>query len=156
MTTKEQVRIHVRWMIRRDMAEVLAIESASFDSPWDEEDFKKCLRERNCIGMVAEKGEQVVGYMLYELHKRRLDILNFAVAPYWRRRAIGTQMVDKLISKMSSHRRTVISVPVADSNLPAQLFFRASGFRAVRVERDYFDEPKQDAYLMHYILRTQL
>ncbi len=155
MITREQARVHVRWMIRRDMLEVLAIEKYSFDTPWTEEDFLAILRYRNCIGMVSGVGDTVVGYMLYELHKRRLDILNFAVHPEWRRRGVATQMVDKLVSKLSSHRRTSILVHVADNNLTGQLFFRSAGFRAIRVERDYYDEPKRDAYLMRYHLGVQ-
>ena len=78
---KAQVRVHIRWMIRRDMPEVLAIEHASFDFPWCEEEFLRVLRQRNCIGMVAEVGEQVVGFMIYELHKNKLHVLDFATPP---------------------------------------------------------------------------
>ena len=53
-----QVPVHIRWMIRRDMAEVLEIERAAFEFPWFEEEFIRCLRQRNCIGMVAEHGER--------------------------------------------------------------------------------------------------
>src|SRR4029077_14056264 len=80
-TEKEQVRVHIRWMIRRDMPEVLQTEQSSFEFAWTEEDFLRCLRQRNCIGMVAEQGEKVVGFMIYELHKMKLHILNFAVYP---------------------------------------------------------------------------
>ncbi len=76
---QQQLRAHIRWMIRRDMAEVLEIESEGFEFPWREEDFIRCLRQRNCIGMVAEHAERVVGFMIYELHKTRLHLLNFAV-----------------------------------------------------------------------------
>jgi hypothetical protein len=75
-TEKEQVRVHIRWMIRRDMPEVLQTEQESFEFAWTEEDFLRCLRQRNCIGMVAEQGEKVVGFMIYELHKSKLHILN--------------------------------------------------------------------------------
>ena len=84
-TEKEQVRVHIRWMIRRDMPEVLQTEQESFEYAWTEEDFLRCLRQRNCIGMVAEQGEKVVGFMIYELHKSKLHILNFAVHPACRR-----------------------------------------------------------------------
>ena len=111
---KEQARVHIRWMIRRDMPEVLQTEQLSFEYAWNEEDFLRCLRQRNCIGMVAEQGEKVVGFMIYELHKSRLNILNFAVSPAYRRVAIGAQMVAKLISKLSSHRRTRITLEVRE------------------------------------------
>ena len=77
---KQAVSVQIRWMIRRDMPEVLKIEHESFEFNWTEEDFLACLRQRNCIGMVAEHDNRVVGFMIYELHKTRLHILNFAVA----------------------------------------------------------------------------
>lgn len=149
-TEKQQVRVHIRWMIRRDMPEVLNIEQESFDYAWTEEDFLRCLRQRNCIGMVAEHGEQVVGFMIYELHKAKLHILNFAVHPDWSRQTIGSQMVAKLISKLSSHRRTRITLEVRERNLPGQLFFSKQGFRASRVLRAFYDDSGEDAYLMEY------
>jgi ribosomal-protein-alanine N-acetyltransferase len=149
-TEKEQVRVHIRWMIRRDMPEVLQTEQQSFEYPWTEEDFLRCLRQRNCIGMVAEQGEKVVGFMIYELHKAKLHILNFAVNPDWRRNGVGAQMVAKLISKLSSHRRTRITLEVRETNLTAQLFFRHQGFKAVRVLRCYYEDSGEDAFLMHY------
>ena len=151
-TEKEQVRVHIRWMIRRDMPEVLQTEQESFEFAWTEEDFLRCLRQRNCIGMVAEHGEKVVGFMIYELHKNKLHILNFAVHPAWRRLGVGAQMVAKLISKLSSHRRTRITLEVRETNLVAQLFFRAQGFRAVRVLRGYYEDSGEDAFLMQYQL----
>src|SRR5437773_1339423 len=155
-TEKELMRVHIRWMIRRDMPEVLQTEQQSFEYAWTEEDFLRCLRQRNCIGMVAECGEKVVGFMIYELHKTKLHILNFAVHPMQRRRGVGAQMVAKLVSKLSSHRRTRITLEVRETNLPAQLFFRAQGFRAVRVLRGFYDDSGEDAFLMQYRLAVDL
>ena len=149
-TEKEQVRVHIRWMIRRDMPEVLQTEQESFEYAWTEEDFLRCLRQRNCIGMVAEQGERVVGFMIYELHKAKLHILNFAVHPQYRRYGVGGQMVAKLIGKLSSHRRTKITLAVRETNLTAQLFFRDQIFRAVKVLRGYYEDSGEDAFLMQY------
>ena len=149
-TEKETVRVHIRWMIRRDMPEVLQTETESFEFAWTEEDFLRCLRQRNCIGMVAEQGERVVGFMIYELHKSKLHILNFAVSPSCRRSAVGMQMVTKLISKLSSHRRTRITLEVRETNLAAQLFFRKQDFRALKVLRAYYEDSGEDAFVMQY------
>jgi [ribosomal protein S18]-alanine N-acetyltransferase len=149
-STKDRVRVHIRWMIRRDMPEVLRAEQESFDYSWTEDDFLRCLRQRNCIGMVAEHEDRVVGFMIYELHKTKLHVLNFAVDPAWRRVGVGTQMVTKLIGKLSSHRRTKITLAVRESNLAAQLFFRSQAFQATRVLRGYYEDSGEDAYLMHY------
>lgn len=150
MPVKKTIRVHIRWQIKRDMAEVLCIEGRSFEFPWSEEDFIRCLRQRNCIGMVAEHGEEVVGYMVYELHKSHLHILNFAVAEAYRRQGVGRQMANKLISKLSSQRRTRITLEVRETNLPAQMFFKELDFRATNVLRSYYEDSPEDAYLMQY------
>jgi ribosomal-protein-alanine N-acetyltransferase len=142
-------------MIRRDMSEVLEIEQQSFEFPWSEEDFIRCLRQRNCIGMVAEYEERVVGFMIYELHKSRLHILNFAVASDCRRHGIGRQMTEKLVGKLSAQRRNRIMLEVRETNLNAQLFFRNVGFRAISVLRDFYDDTTEDAYLMQYRYRPE-
>ncbi len=142
--------VHIRWMIRRDMPSVLAIEQECFEFPWYEDDFVRCLRQRNCIGMVAEASERVVGFMIYELHKHRLHVLNFAVHEQFRRRGVGSQMAKKLITKLSHDRRSRVMLEVRETNLPAQLFFRTLGFRAVSVLRDYYEDTPEDAYVMQY------
>src|SRR5262249_8934318 len=149
-TDKERLRVDIRWMIRRDMPEVLQTEQASFEYAWTEEDFLRCLWQRNCFGMVAEQGEKVVGFMIYELHKAKLHILNFAVHPGWRKLGVGAQMVAKLISKLSSHRRTRITLEVRETNLAAQLFFRRQEFKATRVLRGYYEDSGEDAFVMEY------
>ncbi len=142
--------VHIRWMIRRDMPSVLAIEEASFEFPWSEEEFIRCLRQRNCIGMVAERDDEVVGFMIYELHKNRLHLLNFSVSPTCRRSAIGRTMIEKLSSKLSYDRRNRITLEVRETNLGAQLFFKELGFRAISVLRDFYEDTTEDAYLMQF------
>ncbi len=154
-SSTQGTNVHIRWMIRRDMQEVLEIEESSFEFPWTETDFVRCLRQRNCIGMVAELDDQIVGFMIYELEKSRLRLLNFAVSSAWRRHAIGKEMVRKLVGKLSSQRRTRITLEVRETNLAAQLFFKNSGFRAVSVLRDFYEDTTEDAYLMQYRYRAR-
>lgn len=151
-TQKTQARVHIRWMIRRDMPEVLAIEHASFEFPWCEEEFLRVLRQRNCIGMVAEYGERVVGFMIYELHKNKLHVLDFATHPEFRRMGVGRQMLAKLVGKLSTHRRTRIALHVRETNLPGQIFYKIQGFRATSVVREHYPDTGEDAYLMQYLL----
>jgi ribosomal-protein-alanine N-acetyltransferase len=132
------------------MPEVLNIEEVSFEFPWSEDDFIRCLRQRNCIGMVAEHDENVVGFMIYELHKTRLHVLNFCVSPEYRRRGVGSQMINKLVGKLSHQRRTRIMLEVRETNLSAQLFFRRLAFRAISVLRDFYEDTAEDAYLMQF------
>ncbi len=150
MTTAAPTKTHIRWMIRRDMPDVLRTERDSFEYSWTEEDFLKCLRQRNCIGMVAEAEDRVVGFMIYELHKNKLNVLNFAVAPHYRRQGIGTQMISKLSAKLTTHRRSKVTLAVRESNLSAQLFFRNQEFKAVKVLKKFYEDSGEDAFQMEY------
>ena len=146
-----RLRVQLRWMIRRDMPEVLGIEQEAFEFPWSDEDFTRCLRQRNCIGMVAEAGDSIVAFMIYELHRTRLHVINFAVRRSHRRLGVGTQMVEKLSTKLSAERRDRILLEVRERNLPAQLFFRSLGYRAISVLKDFYEDTTEDAYLMQYL-----
>jgi len=150
-TEADRLRIQLRWMIRRDMPEVLAIEQEAFEFPWSDEDFTRCLRQRNCIGMVAEVGDSVVAFMIYELHRTRLHVLNFAVRRSHRRLGIGKQMMGKLFAKLSVERRDRILLEVRERNLPAQVFFRSLGYRAISVLKDFYEDSTEDAYLMQFL-----
>lgn len=144
------------------MAEVLAIENASFPQPWTGDDFLRCLRQSAeegqyaVVGMVAEIGDMVVGYMLYELRKRSLHLLNLAVHPDYRRMrgkvmyrdsggktqsadgGVGACLLSRLMSKLSNHRRARLTIDVGERNLEAQLFLRNQGFRCTNICPEYF------------------
>jgi [ribosomal protein S18]-alanine N-acetyltransferase len=130
--------LHIRWMIRSDMKRVIAIENWCFPHPWTEADFIHCLRQRNCIGMVVEQCDEIVGYMIYELHKSRISILTMAVDPKHQRTGIGTAMIAKLRGKLSDRRHS-LEYKVSEWNDAGIYFLRDCGFFANSVIRDYFD-----------------
>lgn len=145
--SKDVFSVHIRWMIRRDMPEVMAIENSSFEYPWDEEDFIECLRQRNCIGMVAEHNEIVVGYIIYELYSSKIRLLNVAVHTNYRFKGIGKSVIEKIVSKLSPQRRLEIETEVRESNLDAQLFLKKMKFKATKILSEFFDNT-ENAYQM--------
>ena len=152
---KQGVNCQIRWIIRRDMAAILQIEQASFEFCWTEEDFLHCLRQRNCIGVVAEYNGCIVGFMVYELYKSRLHLINFAVHPAYRRKSVGAQMIERLVNRLRKQRRSAITLEVRETNLDAQYFFVAEGFRALGVLRNHYEDSCEDAYAMVYNLEVE-
>jgi ribosomal-protein-alanine N-acetyltransferase len=149
---KQKVLVHVRWMLRRDAQQVMAVENQSFEFPWPESDFKHALRQWNCRGMVAEYDGHIIGFMIFEIHNSRIHLLNFAVDPQFRRCRVGSQMLATLLLLWNRSR---ITLEVRETNLIAQLFFKnfnqpERGFRAVSVLHGYYADTPEDAYLMQY------
>lgn len=152
------MHVHIDWMLRvKHLPSVLSIEKASFEFPWSEEDFTRCLEPKNRIGMVAETeiDEEIVGFMIYELQTDQIHILNFCVRSDHRRQGVGRQMVEKLVGKLSRQRRNRIVLEIRETNLAAQNFFKAQNFRAVSLLHDYFDDSTEDAYVMVHRLGEQ-
>jgi ribosomal-protein-alanine N-acetyltransferase len=150
--TDRTLDLHLRWLIRTDMPEVIGIEAANFPYPWSEEDFIKCLRQRDCIGFVAEHNERIAGFMLYQLHKKRIHILSLAVHASLHRKGVGRALVERLKGKLSkgSVARTRIHAEVRERNLEAQLFLRELGFKVVSVLQAFYDDTPEDAYLFEF------
>lgn len=121
--TTERKHAHIRWMIHRDMAEVLDIEQKSFKDPWGKDDFLLYLRQRNCVGMVAEVDTKVVGFFIYELYSDHIRLTNLAVHPDYRGQGIGGQTILKLRGKRTLQRTRVIAL-VPESCLRVQSFFK--------------------------------
>lgn len=154
-TVKAPITVQIRWMIRADMPQVVPISTESFDEPWSHEDFVSYLRIQSVIGMVATSREtgDVLGYMVYQLCDNRISLWRVAVKPDYRRRGIGRQMIDKLISKLQRHKRSKLTHLVPESNLQAQLFLKALGLRYRKTVRHRNMEPDEDSlYLMSYRL----
>lgn len=152
MSVTQMTSTYVRWMIKRDLDSVMQIEQEAFGKhAWTQAEFLIANRQRNTIGMVAERNDEVVGYMIYELHKSRIEVLNFAVRKRSQRLGVGNEMVDKLKQKLSFQRRSRIGLEVRETNLDAQLFFRQAGFLCKSILYGWYaDEDESTAYRMEY------
>ncbi|TWT34990.1 hypothetical protein KOR42_53400 [Thalassoglobus neptunius] len=97
---RKSLAVGIRWLSRCDASSVARIAQA-YNPAWTIEELLTALQRRNCIGMVAEahlerqKANCIVGYMIYELHAKRLRILEFAVDPATRRLGVGSQMIHR-------------------------------------------------------------
>ena len=144
---------YVRWMVRRDMPRILAIENQSFEFPWPEEEFLYWLRQKNIYGMTAEFDDWVIGFVIYQFRQTSFQLLNLAVSGAYRHRGVGSLIVSKLAKRLCCRsQRTRIVTEVRETNLPALSFFRSLGFHAVSILRGYYSDTSEDAYLMCYRL----
>lgn len=135
---------------RKALASILQIERFSFDDPWTEEELLKCLRNRITVCYVVEdEAGSVDGFMVYEMHRNRLRLLNIAVR--WPGRGIGSQLVRHLADKAREINRKAIYTEVRERNLDAQKFFRAMGFKCEAVWKQFYETADDDAYC--FVLR---
>ena len=159
--------LRIRWMIRRDLPEVLDLErrnsgrSHNIKGMWAEEDLLAFLRQSNSIGMVAVansglENEKIVGYIVYQLFPDRIHVFSIVVSPDNLREGIGTAFIDRLKAKLSTYRRMMLEMDIRESNLGACLWLKKLEFKAVQVIRDWYQAPQtEDAYKFRYTLENQ-
>ena len=143
----------VRWLVGRDISGILDIERKSSDNPWTEDIFHQYLTERTSIMMVAhpeKEYNEILGFMVYELRKGKINLANLAVDPDFRREGIGSIMMHKLKSKLSKNRRKEIIFNIRESNSGGQLFLKNQEFKAIGIYRKYYEDIEEDAYHMSY------
>ncbi len=150
------ISIQIEWLKAVDLPKVLSIEADSFTHPWAEKEFREHLNRKSCIGMVAKYKRKVVGFMVYYLHDDRIDLLNIAVDPVFRGRSIGSQMIEKIRTKLSSGHRHSLTLNVRESNLPAQVFFRGHLFRAEAILRNHFCNDEGAITMRYSVLGAML
>lgn len=127
----------IRYMIRKDMPDVLAIEG-DCDCPWTADNYVEFLRQSNAIGLVLEDRQHgVLGLVLYRLHPGRLELCRIAVKAESRRNGIGRMLIDRLRSKLSENRRSKLTAAVPDTRLDVHCLLRAAGFVAKVDGDDY-------------------
>jgi ribosomal-protein-alanine N-acetyltransferase len=138
MTTQSLTQTYVRWMIRRDLPEVLAIEAENgppVPGSLMEERFLRFNRGRSNIPLISEMKEVITGFCLYTLTPEQLWLRRIAVASAWRFQGMATAMVNKMKKGIrTGAKRTGIVVFVPEENLAAQLFFKSQDFKARGLE----------------------
>ena len=142
-------RVAVRWVLEADFEGIESIERHSFEQRWSGAELRGVLRTREAAGVVVEVNRRLAGYMFYELHPSRVEVLTIAVEYRSRRLGCGTALLGWLKARMTTERQRMETV-VRERNLSAQLFLRSQGFRAERVLRGYFADTDEEAYQMVY------
>lgn len=126
---KEPLKVHVRQMFPQDHDRFAEIE-LSADGPWSKADIVDATRSRDLIAVVAEHGDTIVGHLLYRNRKDSIEVVRLVVDPAYRRRGVGSRLVDFLKRKAIKRCRSSVEAIVSEDRVPALRFFRAAGFLA--------------------------
>ena len=130
--------MEIRKCRQDDIPSVIKIESLSFKYPYPSSIFYNYLN-RNFY--VAEEDGKVVGYAIGDA--RRHLIVSIAVHPDYRRRGIGTKLMESILKNM--HGYAILQVRA--SNNEAIKFYKKLGFIEKELLQSYYIDG-EDAILM--------
>jgi len=140
--------IEVREMRIDDLQQVMVIENANFAVPWTEMGFFSFLIREDTMFLVAEEGDEIVGYGGLIMVLDESDITNVAVKQSRQDEGIGKLLVSELIARGSKAGVTTIHLEVRNSNEKAISLYQKMGFVQIGVRRNYYENPVEDAITM--------
>ena len=142
----------VRRAMIEDAKEIFAIEMECFSVPWSLDSIEtELLNEDKKLYYVVEDVNGVVGYAGAWLVYDEGQITNIAIRPSARRQGFGAKLTSALIEECFKRGMHEIFLEVRISNLSALSLYRQLGFTVKGMRKNYYSEPKEDAYIMSLI-----
>lgn len=142
----------VRRATIEDAKEIFAIEMECFSIPWSLDSIEtELVNEDKKLYYVIEDANGVVGYAGAWLVYDEGQITNIAIRPSARRQGFGAKLTSALIEECFKRGMHEIFLEVRISNLSALSLYRKLGFTVKGMRKNYYSEPKEDAYIMSLI-----
>ena len=132
-----------------DIAQIVAIEEASFSTPWTADAFHRELTtNEHAHYVVLEKDGRVIGYcglwiIIDESHITNIDIL-----PEYRGQKLGDALLKEVISEAKTLGVKTMTLEVRVSNEVAKQLYRKYGFQNGGIRKRYYADNQEDGLVM--------
>jgi [ribosomal protein S18]-alanine N-acetyltransferase len=143
----------IRPMRALDVAQVVAIERASYQFPWSEGIFRDCLRV-GYVCRVVGTARELMGYGVMSSGAGEAHILNLCIGESFRCRGLGRHLMLSLIERAGMLGAGEAFLEVRPSNTAAIRLYLAMGFAQVGVRRGYYQAVggREDAAVLRLAL----
>jgi ribosomal-protein-alanine N-acetyltransferase len=136
-------------MTLENLDEVLAIERASFVTPWSKAAFRYELTQNQvarCV--VVRAGRDLVGYLcLWEI-AHELHVTNLAVHPARRRQGAARMLLGSILEEAAARGVTLAFLEVRPTNAEAVALYESLGFHVIGRRKGYYVDTGEDALVM--------
>jgi ribosomal-protein-alanine N-acetyltransferase len=141
----------IRYVKEGDLDQIQKIEEESFLHPFSKKQFIQLYANYNKIFFVAEKGKEILGYIIGIRGFRKITVASVAVKEEFRRKGIADKLIRYLI-KMARAMVKTLELQVRIGNKPAIFFYEGVGFTCKSILHEYYPD-KEDAILYCKTLR---
>lgn len=143
-----------------DLDAVAAIERRSFSHPWAVRSFREAMTDPKLgrVLVLRAPGERcgpqrgIRGYCVFRTVVDEMQIHDLAVHPDHRGRGLGRRLLSLALELGARRGARVAFLEVRQSNWAALHLYRAAGFQAVSVRRNYYSHPTEDALVLQRTL----
>ena len=130
-----------------------ALERQCFSVPWTRQQLRCELPDERHEFLIAEADGKLLGYvgMMHILDEGYIS--NVAVAPEARRQGIASALIRELLERAGALELSFVTLEVRASNAPAIALYESFGFEPVGRQKNYYEQPREDALLMTTYLK---
>lgn len=120
--------------------------------------FRYHLRDPNSINIAAvNSADEIAGFAVVKIYySGETNLVTLDVAPNYRRRGIGAQLLYRLEKELFEKKVELIALQVAVDNEPAIELYKKSNYLIDSIIEGYYHDAKsaggRDAYLMYKLL----
>ena len=140
--------IKIRLMESGDISQIAQLEKLCFSDPWSENSIASELDNPLSCWLVAVDNDMVVGYVGSQTVLDGSDMMNIAVHPDYRRKAIAENLIGKLEELLRERKSICLVLEVRASNTPAISLYTKLGFKQIGCRRNYYRNPREDAWIL--------
>lgn len=138
-----------------DLAAIHELERRSHTHPWNVRHFEAALRGGGSrVSMLRDPegralaGRGIEAFCVVQVAADEMHVHNLVVRPESRRRGLGRRLLEDALEWGTGEGVRRVFLEVRQSNWGALALYRAAGFDAVSVRRDYYDSPREDALVL--------
>lgn len=142
----------LRAMQATDLPQVLAIEAASYFTPWPQALFLDALNSPQQECLVLAQADEVLAYIIVATIIDEADLLNVAVAQPWRQQGLARYLIETQQQQLQARGVARFFLEVNVENHAAQHLYKQLGFQLMGRRKGYYPSATgpQDALVMCY------
>jgi ribosomal-protein-alanine N-acetyltransferase len=135
-------------MTGEDLDEVLSLERQAFPSAWSRGSYERELRNTNSYYYTARREGALAGYVGLWVVLDEAHITTIAVHPDYRRRGLGSHMIQLAMDLARRHGAGVLTLEVREGNHPALEMYRKLSFQQTGFLPRYYGDTHENAVVM--------
>ena len=125
----------------KDILKISQIEAECFPlEPWSFQMLASSFETENFHGVLAEDGDEIIGYGGITVAFDSADIANVAVTEPYRHSGVGTAIISELLKIASSQGAKKVFLEVRVSNSIAMELYLKSGFKGTYARTRYYSD----------------
>ena len=135
-----------RYAENKDVFDILSLDNENFSNNFKEAFYLEYIKNQRVI--VAEKEENVIGYVIFNQILDEAEIYKIVVLKELRKKQIAFKIIEFLLNELKKNNVEKIFLEVRKNNILAINLYKKCGFIEIREIVDYYSNPKENGIMM--------